>query len=293
MTALRGAYGVAMAGVDGARRLLGPADSCGPVLVAERKTGSDFSLETEVIADGYARCRLSCGGWVEVSSDRGDPPTVTALLHQREVWDDEAIVHPFLASSVAVLSRWLGRATFHAGAFVAEGGALAILGEKGRGKSSTLGWLAAQGIPVLADDLVVVTDGQVLAGPRCIDLRPDAAAVLGVGEDIGMVGARQRWRMVLPDGPASAPLAGWVFPEWADEVGIVPIPARERVPRLFEHLALRLPPLDPVEYLDLARLPAWELRRPHGWQHLGTAVARLMDEVNASTASGTLPVALA
>lgn len=274
-----GAYGVRMVGVDGAGRLLGPADDGGPTIVVERKTGDDLWLEAEMVDGGCARCALSGGGWVEVASDGAEPLTATARLRQRRAWDDEAVVHPFLASSMAVLSRWLGRAAFHAGAFVADGGAVAILGNKGKGKSSTLGWLAAQGVPVLADDLVVVADGQVLAGPRCVDLRPDAAAVLGMGEALGMVGARERWRIVLPHGPVSAPLAGWVFPEWGDEVKLVPIPVRERVPRLFEHLALRLPPPDPAVYLDLARLPAWEFRRPRGWEHVEPAIARLMDEV--------------
>ena len=41
------------------------------------------------------------------------------------------------------------------------------------------------------------------AGPRSIDLRPDAAARLGLGESIGVVGARERWRLRAPPVTAS------------------------------------------------------------------------------------------
>ncbi|MEA2828065.1 MAG: hypothetical protein QOG43_2504 [Actinomycetota bacterium] len=280
-----GAYGIGLVGLDGARRLLGPVAEGGPDIVVERAAGGDLTLASEVIDEAHARCGLSGGGWVEMVSDAAESPTVTIRLHQPRAWDDEAVVHPFLASSAAVVSRWLGRVAFHAGAFVAGGGAVVILGDKGRGKSSTLGWLATQRVPVLTDDLVVVADGQVLVGPRCVDLRPDAAVALGVGENIGLVGARERWRFVLPECPEPAPLAGWVFPGWADEVSLVRIPARERVPRLFEHLALRLPPPDPALFLHLARLPAWEFRRPRGWEHVEPTVARLMEELLASAPS--------
>src|SRR5579862_9872882 len=39
----------------------------------------------------------------------------------------EAMVHPHLASTAVVTARWFGRQSFHAGAFVLDGGVWAIL----------------------------------------------------------------------------------------------------------------------------------------------------------------------
>jgi hypothetical protein len=47
-----------------------------------------------------------------------------------------------------------------------------VFGPKAAGKSTTLAWLAEHlGLTIISDDLAVVVDGAVLAGPRSIDLR--------------------------------------------------------------------------------------------------------------------------
>jgi len=73
-----------------------------------------------------------------------------------------------------------------------------ILGDRGSGKSSTLARLAADGYDVVSDDLLVIDGNAAFAGPWSLDLRPDAAARLDVGEDVGVLGARPRHRLVLP-----------------------------------------------------------------------------------------------
>jgi hypothetical protein len=135
------------------------------------------------------------------------------------------LVHPHLAPGAAVLARWLGRETLHAGAVLAGGGAWAMLGDRESGKSSTLDWLAAHGHPVLADDLLVLDGSDVLAGPRCIDLRADAAQRLGAGEPLGVVGTRERWRLRLGPLASSAPLRGWGILDWGDDVAVEPVRA--------------------------------------------------------------------
>jgi hypothetical protein len=186
-------------------------------------------------------------------------------MHLPRAPNPAEIAQPFLGSTAVVAAHWMGLQSFHAGAFVAHGRAWAILGTKGAGKSSLLAALSLMGAPILADDVLVVDERlQGLAGPRCIDLRREASAVLGVGETLGVVGTRERWRMLLSPVDAEVPLGGWVHLEWG-EPEIQRVPAQERVQELFANLALRAQSHDPVvlsRLMELFALPMLCLRRP-------------------------------
>ena len=119
-------------------------------------------------------------------------------------------VHPGLAATAAMMSRSWGHEAFHAGAFVVDGRAWGVVGAREAGKTTLLACLARRGVPVLADDLVVVADGEVLAGPRCLDLREPR----GAGLRTTRVRDGLRHRLTLPPVPATTRLAGWVFLEW-------------------------------------------------------------------------------
>ena len=269
-----GTYGLRIEGLTGAGRLLREACGDWPVLHIDKQVGSTHP-EVEMVDDEHAAFRLQ-GDAGSVHLDRA---TLTAQFTLHQPTDDEAIVHPFLALTAAIVNRWLGRETFHAGAFVVDDGAWAMLGEKGAGKSSTLGYLAVNGTTVLTDDVLAIDDGDALAGPSCIDLRPDAAAYLDAGEDLGVVGARSRFRVVMPPAPARVPLRGWVFPQWSDTIELVPIPASRRLPLLAANLALTRAPTSPQRFLDFATLPCFELRRPRRFDLLDETVAVLLDRL--------------
>jgi hypothetical protein len=151
-----------------------------------------------------------------------------------------------------------------------------VLGDKGAGKSSTLAWLAGAGHDVLTDDILLVEGGTAYAGPRCIDLREEPAERLGLGEDLGVVGARRRFRHLLPPCPPTAPLRGWILPRWGDDLGIRAVPAAARVPLVVGGLALRVAPVDAAAFLDLATLPVLELHRPQRWDSLEPAADLLV-----------------
>jgi hypothetical protein len=185
-------------------------------------------------------------------------------------------VHPYLAPAAAVIARWMGRESMHAGAFAVDGRALGVVGTREAGKSSTLAWLARDGIDVLCDDMLIVDGPRPLAGPRSIDLRRDAAERLGAGEPIGVTGARERWRLRLAPLARGATLAGWVFLAWGERVEVRQLPGPERLARLAAERGLRLPPARPDALLELTSLPAWELRRPRGWESLPAAADRLL-----------------
>ena len=102
----------------------------------------------------------------------------------------EAWTHPHLSVTAVLAARWLGRRSFHSGAFVAGDGAWGVLGDRGQGKTSTLAWLASHGYPVVCDDILVLDGGTAFAGPRCLDLRETAARHFHMGSYIGRVGTR-------------------------------------------------------------------------------------------------------
>lgn len=236
--------------------------------------------QTPALTPDHARYDLLGGHQIAV---RRDPPTVRLWL--RAPTPRECVIQPHLSSAASTFAVWGGRQALHAGAFVHAGGAWVLLGDKGMGKSTTLGWLARAGIPVMTDDLVVHDHGMICAGPRCVDLRPDAARRLGVGRDLGVVGTRERWRVDLPHGDAEAPLRGFVFLGWGGRARIEPVPPVQRLTRLGEHRALALPWTDPEVLLELAGRPGVSWHRPRAWDRMDASVAELLGRLGETGAS--------
>ena len=217
----------------------------------------------EFVDDDHGRIRLRTGGWVDLDRDPGRARyTVPGPLSPDE------LVHPFLAPVAAVFGHWLGRESIHGGGVALGDTAWGIVGDRLGGKSSLLAALAVGGTDIVCDDVLVVDGRDVFAGPRTVDLREDAAAALGVGAEIGLAGARERWRLQLEPLDRQLTLGGWVFTEWSDELDMKRLPASETLIRLFQNRSVRLQPRDPTEFLELAALPAWELRRPRSWASL-------------------------
>jgi hypothetical protein len=255
-----GAYGFAIDGLDDPGDLLGPADPRWPTLRVERlveeRDGGGEPPGTVRVADGRAEIWIGDGGVVEVDRD-----TTTVSFRTRARLEDRLVVHPYLGLPASIASNWLGRQVLHGGGFARDGGAWALLGDKESGKSSTLGWLAARGLEILSDDILVIEDGSLFAGPRCIDLRPEAGALLG-GQDVGMLGNRVRWRLRSGEAPASLPLAGIVHLEWGERMLVEPLDAADRLAGLIRNSVIRPDSGDAAPFLDLAALPTFRFVRP-------------------------------
>ena len=189
-----GAYGMALPDIaPETASLLGPAPADWPEWRLEHRPTGHEDWELEKLWPERARLRLSGGGWTEIDGSRR-----VAALHLPDP-PSHAIAHPYLGLIAAVAAYWRGWDYFHAGAVAVDGAVWGVLGERGSGKTSTLGFLARRpDVEILCDD-VLVLDRELrgYAGPRCTDLREDAAAYLGVGEPLGVVGARERWRAPL------------------------------------------------------------------------------------------------
>jgi hypothetical protein len=228
----------------------------------------------DFVSADHARLRLSGGGHVRI--DRLGSSS-TLVLPDRPA--DTEVVHPYLGLTAGVAARWRGWYCFHAGGVLIEDGVWGVLGHKGTGKSTLLAWLAGadKGHRILCDDVLVLDDsGQALVGPRCIDLRDEAAAWLGTGEPIGLVGARNRWRLRLGPTVTRAPLRGWITLDWGEATEVISVPPRERLPLLVRNMTLRLWPPNPSALMGLATLPAWCLRRPRRLGSLEDSTERLI-----------------
>lgn len=288
---LRYGYGVHWAGLGDAADLM-PASGAAtdPAVVRIRLAGATPAPPPVPIDDRYGTWTSADGRLVAI-----DRRARTATFHGPPPTPD-LLAHPCLAPVATAFNRWAGRESFHAGAFVAGGRAWILLGGRTAGKSSLLAALAARGVPVLTDDVVMVDDAGVYAGPRCVDLRQ---AVPGLALRTRPVRDGTRLRATLPAIADPCPLGGWIFLNWTDPLE----PARETVapgaapaPRLtpigasqlLGRLAARRtwPGLssDPAVLLALAARPAWDLVRSWDWTAL-EPTCQLLESVALVTAS--------
>ena len=179
------------------------------------------------------------------------------------------LVHPYLAQPASVLNWWLDRDPVHAGAVVCDGKAWGVLGVRGRGKSSLVAQLWRGGLTVLSDDLLIVDeiDDRIVAfaGPRCIDLRPDAARLFPEGCDVGVLGTRRRWRVPIGQAPCSVPLAGWITLGWAPRPSVERVPLHDRIGVWESARGPGLPITSASRLLALATRPILRFNRPRDW----------------------------
>ena len=267
-SAARGCYGLNFDSLPESAHQLVRAEDSAPVLHISRRGNLPESSTRFEVTHTYASLPLS-DSRSRVDLDRASG---TAILSLCRDYSDEALLHPLLSGSCAIMNWWHGRDAFHAGAFEVDGRAWVVIGDKGQGKSTTLGHLALQGVPVLSDDLVVIDDDHVLPGPAFIDLRPDAAERLGAGRDMGWLGARPRFRLDVPRARPRVPLAGWLVLAWDDESttgpSLRPVPLVDRLPFLFHNRAVRLDAATPAAFVQHMTKPFLELARPKRWESL-------------------------
>jgi hypothetical protein len=269
-----GAYGLCLPDLPGAADLLVDAPATWTNWHINRCENE--GRPQEFVLQTHARLRSEPRGWVDVDRAR----RISTLNLPQPVRDLE-VVHPYLASTAGVAAHWHGMLSFHAGAFVVDGGVWAILGDKGAGKSSLLAYLALEGVSILTDDVLVVRGGSALAGPRCIDLRAEPALRFKVGEALGAVGTRERWRMKIGLVPPELPIAGWICLEWG-ETSIDIVSPQERLLALFASLSLRVNPSVPDALIELLALPMIVLRRRHDFSDLSRDVASLLNYLGQS-----------
>ena len=276
----RGVYGFQIAGLgEAGDGHLAAAPSGWPRLTIERVVADREACEppgTVRVQEESAEIWLSDGEHVTV-----DRPSLTVRFSSPRPIAEELIVHPYLGLPASIAAHWLGRLPLHGGAFVHEGRTWALLGTKEGGKSSTLGWLHQRGHRVLSDDILVLDGTEVFAGPRCVDLRREAAGELG-GSSLGSLASRERWRLRLGDTQPSEPLAGFIHLGWGERTVVDRLDLGARLPGLIEHSVIRPTSGTAVEYLDLAALPAWRFIRPRRLEDIPGAGTQLLEVLDGS-----------
>lgn len=265
-----GAYGLRISGVADARAVLVDAEPSWPHLRLILERG-DPPVTSEQVTGDRAELILKTGGRLSVDRHAG-----TARYVVPRALSDDELVHPFLAPAATVMAHWLGRLSFHAGAFVADGGVWGVVGDREAGKSSTLAWLGLHGHEIVADDILVLEHGSAYAGPRSIDLRRDTADRLGVGTELGVVGTRPRWRVGLPQTRDGLPLRGWISLGWSAEPRTRRLSPSECLTLLVKHVGLRISGANPEALLELATLSAWDFQRPKDWNRMPETMNRLL-----------------
>lgn len=239
------------------------------------------------------------GHWPELEFSFDAPPEGPAFqldvasrqVRFRSELSHPELVHPGLQQVCAPLALALGLDAIHGGAVAGRSGAWVLAGSKGAGKSTLLAALATAGSAVITDDVLIFGAGRALAGPRCLDLRPDAesfgAPLLAVRPE------SPRRRVTLPAVAAEHPLSGMIHLEWtARGPTLRRLPVREAMQRLAALQSERGWPRDARKLLDLLSLPAYVLARPRDWKALqwsAEAVGQLLDQAPAGSAAAPGP----
>lgn len=271
-----GVYGFRLTGLEpDANRQMVPAPDHWPSLSVTMGSGGGHQRGS-VVNDDTAHLELIDG--VEAHLVRF-PAQVTFTAP--EPLTTQALLHPFLSGAASIHCHWRGLESLHGGAFVNRGKAWGLLADREGGKSTLLAHLAAEGLPILTDDLIGVDGQMAFAGPRSVDLRDEPAPHLGSAEYLGTVGARLRWRITLGSVPAEIPVGGWFFLAWSNDLAIVPLTGVDRLRGLGANRSLRLVPRDPLHIVRLAALPGWRVERPRGFEHLRKTTQRVLEVIEA------------
>jgi hypothetical protein len=268
---MNGAWGLGIPDLTEVSDLLVPVPDEWPCVEVSSAVVANPSRENEW---GPERARYRLTGGNHISIERRSR---RVRLELSAPVPQEAVVTPHLSSAASSFAVWRGAEPFHAGAFVHGGGAWGVFGVKGAGKTSTLAALAELGVQILADDLSIYDHGDILAGPRALDLRSGPAEYFGAGKDLGVVGGRRRWRIYLPQVPSGVPLRGWLLPSWGKARPLELLALGERLSIFTEFRALRVPWENPETLLDVAAHPVLRWTRPRDASRITQSVEPLLD----------------
>lgn len=260
-----GAYGFRLRGMEAAGQWLNQAPADWPDLTIRQRLGAN--TESTTLGSDSAEVALVDGRSISLRRT----PAEACYVGESELSLAE-VIHPFLAPAASVHAEWQGWIPIHAGAFYVNGGAWLLLANRVGGKSTTLAALAASGVPVLADDLVVLRGSRVMAGPRSVDLRQPGPFD---ATDLGKVGERRRWRMSLPSVVPEAPVVGAISLKWSTMSEVRPLSAADRSQAMKSALSMSV---SPRLFLTTLAIPAYEIRRSRG---AIDQTLRLVDEVTA------------
>ncbi|RYE09991.1 MAG: serine kinase [Hyphomicrobiales bacterium] len=190
--------------------------------------------DSDYVNDGRTQ-RLSwpqVGAFYVVSDDRIE-------VELNDDVDDLLASQPLLGAVFAALLHRRGLFLLHASALAVNGAGVALLGDKGAGKSTTAASLVAGGHQLVSDDLVALDFSDplrplILPAISQLKLWPDSAAALATLP----LGQGARWHeaidkasfpLLQPTAPAATPLRRIYLLNRAEQPRIEPIDAAQSV----------------------------------------------------------------
>jgi hypothetical protein len=272
----RGAYGFKITGDSVDSALYNPVDEDRPTIQIIRR---DLTRENYGIVSGSEKVEIPLIGGGAAIIERA---TGLGILEVPNDLTADELAHPYLAPIASVFADWLKYTVLHAGIVHIANKAWGVVGAREAGKSTLMAGLAIKGLPIGADDLMVIDGEEVFSGPRTLDLRPGAAEYLKEGRGLGVVGMRERWRLDLDDAAPSLPLGGFIFPSWGDEISVAPCPLTVRLDTFVNGRSVQVDPMDPREAMRLARYPAYDFVRPQDWDLFDDGTAALVGAIEAT-----------
>lgn len=217
---------------------------------------------------------LAWGSIASVAIRRG----TEMVLDAAEDIAEEILRLLVLGPALGVLLHQRGIMTLHASVVAQSDTAVAFIGWKGAGKSTTAASLCARGYTLLSDDILAVepstpADIRVLPGFPQMKLWPDAASAVGSDPDVLprlVPGAAKRAYTGARFQERSCALRRIYVLEFGDDLRVEPVGGQERVIELVRHsYAIRFlgnPAATPLHFrqcVDLAaRVPIRRLIRP-------------------------------
>lgn len=266
----RGAYGLILSGPIATNAALRTVTDPVGYLAIEQSAvipeGHD-SLEP-----GSARATMADGTVVSVVQTGS--MHYTASLAGGHEKSNEELVHPYLAPIAALIHRWEGRAALHAASLAWLGRGMLLVGEPGQGKTTTAAMAVAEGAELLTDDLSIIRDGRLLAGPRSVDVRPEAAALLGSTGIRVRGGARERSVLAAQES-SNTSLDFVIHLEFASRCSLAATPLAMRLQMLLPQLYWPTVPQGAQVLLTLLSVPHYTLQRPRGKAGLLAAIEEL------------------
>lgn len=217
------------------------------------------------------------GNWPVMTIERQadslsvDASTLRAAVPSRLPLDE--LIHPVLPALATAVALAHGHDGLHAGALCGRSGVWAVVGPKAAGKSTLLAACASSGLSVFTDDVLLFDGARCFAGPRCLDLRADAARAYG--GTLRVRRATPRRRLTLPVVDAELPLAGFVHLAWGHGPKLVPLSVSEALRALTACYSTGGFTRRPERLLELSGLPSYALCRPRDHRALPATAALL------------------
>jgi hypothetical protein len=247
---------------------------------------ADFGARGEPLADlvrpGHVVVSLADGSQLEAFSDGDMRYRATLKGGPARSFDD--LVHPYLAPVAALIHRWRGAPAIHGAAVSNGNGAVALIGSRGYGKTTTAAALVHErGLMLLSDDLVVVAGVNVLPGPLSLDMRPDGSKLLGLDGETVRNGERRRRLAPQLDAAAEQeiPLRLCVHLEFGDRTRVRPVSAANRLTALAAQLYWPGVGAPAMDLLSLIALPQIVLERPVGRRGLEEGMDAILATLDA------------